>query len=92
VQSKKCILTQHHLGKDQLHWVSLVVDGEHDIVCYGDSFGNYMPSDLPYHNSLEHFAFPESVPLLACSGIQVARMSCFILASQQILAQVHTSD
>jgi hypothetical protein len=44
------------------------------------------------HNSLEHFVFPESVPLLACSGIQAARMSHFILASQQILAQVRTSN
>jgi hypothetical protein len=33
------------------------------------------------YNSLEHFAFPESFPLLACSGIQAVRMSCFILAS-----------
>jgi hypothetical protein len=108
--------------------VSLVVDGEHDTVRYGDSFGDDMPSDLwdacqwwltqhkksPFtletlpigvqelhdtsscgflsHNSLEHFAFPESDPLLACSGIQAARMSHFILASQQILAQVRTSN
>jgi hypothetical protein len=120
---KQQILTQHHLGKDNRHWVGLVVDGEHETIHYGDSFGSNMPSDvreayqwwLAQHskstfalrtlaiavqddnsscgflatNSLEHFAFPDTVPLLPCSEIQIKRLRTFILVAQQMLDQVH---
>ena len=39
-------LTLHHLGKKNLHWVSLVIDREAGILCYSDSYGNEMPADL----------------------------------------------
>jgi hypothetical protein len=127
VQRKQMTLTQHHLGKDCPHWVSLVIDGEHELIWYGDMFGGNIPPDileayqwwlsqhtesqfslqwLPItvqevndtsscgflvHNSLEHFAFPESVPLLATSGIQVVRMKTFIRTGEQVLAQVHSN-
>jgi hypothetical protein len=121
---KQQILTQHHLGKDNHHWVGLVVDGECEIIHYGDSFGTDMPSDLreayqwwlsqhskstfalrtlaiPVQelddnslcgflatNSLEHFAFPDTIPLLPRSEIQMKRLKTFILAAQQMLDQV----
>ena len=124
MQCKQKTLTQHHLGKDYPHWVSLVIDGEHELIQYGDLFGGNIPPDvleayqwwLPQHtesqfslqwlpiaiqevndtsscgflahNSLEHFAFPESVPLLATSEIQGARIKIFICTGEQILAQV----
>jgi len=121
---KQQILTQHHLGKENRHWVGLVVDGKHEIIHYGDSFGTDMPSDLreayqwwlSQHsqstfalrtlaiavqelddnsscgflatNSLEHFAFPDTIPLLLRSEIQMKRLKTFILAAQQMLDQV----
>jgi hypothetical protein len=121
---KQQILTQHHLGKDNRHWVGLVIDGEREIIHYGDSFGTNMPSDLreayqwwlSQHsklifalrtlaiavqelddnsscgflatNSLEHFAFPDTIPLLPRSEIQMKRLKTFILAAQQMLDQV----
>ena len=127
VQRKQMTLTQHHLGKDCPHWVWLIIDGEHELIWYGDLFSGNIPPNileayqwwlsqhtesqfslqrLPItvqevndtsscgflvHNSLEHFAFPESVPLLATSGIQVVRMKTFIRTGEQVLAQVHSN-
>jgi hypothetical protein len=121
---KKQILTQHHLRKDNHHWVGLVVDGEHKIIHYGDLFGSDMPSDiweayqwwLLQHskstfairtlaiavqelddnsscgflatNSLSHFTFPDTVPLLLHSEIQIEMLKTFILAAQRMLDQV----
>jgi hypothetical protein len=39
-------------------------------------------------NSLQHFAFPDTVPLIAQSEIQVARMKAFLLLGQEVLDQV----
>jgi hypothetical protein len=126
VKCKQKTLTQHHLGMDYPHWVSLVIDGEHKLIWYGDSFSGNIPPDileayqwlsqhmesqfslqwLPIavqavndtlscgflvHNSLENFAFPESVPLLATSGIRVVRMKTFIRTGEQVLAQVRSN-
>ena len=42
----KAYLTLHHLGKKNLHWVSLVINSEAGILRYGDLYGNEMPADL----------------------------------------------
>ena len=40
------------------------------------------------HNSLEHFAFPGTVLLIATSGIRAARMKAFLSIAEQVLEQV----
>lgn len=40
------------------------------------------------HNSLECFAFPSTVPLIASNNIQAARMKAFVSIAGQVLEQV----
>jgi uncharacterized coiled-coil protein SlyX len=121
---QQVVLTLHHLGNHDKHWVSLVIDGEHQMIRYGNSYGTEMPPDLveacqwwlsqhaatPFavevlpitaqssddtsscgflsDNSLGHFAFPNTVPLVASSGIKAARTSAFLLIAAKVLDQV----
>jgi hypothetical protein len=43
---QQTILTLHHLGDDNKHWVSLVIDGEHQTMYYGNSYGTEILPDL----------------------------------------------
>jgi hypothetical protein len=121
---KKSVLTLHHLGKDNPHFVAIVIDGESETINFGNSYGAPIPPNLldayqwwlsqhvssPFRvttlpitsqepedtsscgfladNSLQHFAFPSSVPLILRPGIQAARMKAFLLLAQQVLDQV----
>lgn len=123
VHGRKGVLTIHHLGEDNQHWVAIVIDGEHETIHYGNSYGTNMPFELldayqwwlsqhalsPFaieklpitsqedtsscgllsHNSLGHFAFPDTIPLIASSGIQAARMKTFLLMAERIVDQVY---
>jgi hypothetical protein len=40
-------------------------------------------------NSLDHFAFPDTIPLIARSGIHAARLKTFLLMAGAIIDQVH---
>jgi hypothetical protein len=42
----QCVLTLHHLGKNNLHFVAIVIDSEHKTIHYGNSFSTAIPSDL----------------------------------------------
>jgi hypothetical protein len=124
---QQTVLTLHHLGDDNKHWVSLVIDGKHQTMHYGNLYGTEIPPDLvtacqwwllqhgatPFavealpitaqspddtslcgflaNNSLEHFAFPKTVPLIASLGIKTTRMKTFILTAGQVLDQVRHS-
>jgi hypothetical protein len=124
VHGRQGILTIHHLGKDNQHWAAIVIDGEHETIRYGNSYGVDMPHKLlnayqwwlsqhapsPFaieklpitfqedssscgflsHNSLDHFAFPDTVPLIASSGIHAARLKTFILMANQVTDQVRS--
>jgi hypothetical protein len=123
VHGRKGALTIHNLGEDNQHWVAIVIDGKHETIHYGNSYGTNMPFELldayqwwlsqhalsPFaikklpitsqedasscgflsHNSLDHFAFPDAVPLIVSSGIQAARMKTFLLMAERIVDQVY---
>jgi hypothetical protein len=122
VHGRQGVLTIHHLGEDNQHWVAIVINGEDETIHYGNSYGADMPQELvdayqwwlsqhassPFtieklpmtfqedtsscgilsQNSLEHFAFPNTIPLIASSGIHAARLRTFILMAEQICDQV----
>lgn len=46
IANGKKLLTEHHLGKDNPHWVSLVIDGSEGKMLYGDSYHHEMPLEL----------------------------------------------
>jgi hypothetical protein len=43
---QQTVLTLHHLGNNNKHWVSLVIDGEHQTMHYGNLYGTEIPPDL----------------------------------------------
>ncbi|KAJ8579203.1 hypothetical protein M405DRAFT_870581 [Rhizopogon salebrosus TDB-379] len=124
VLRQQVVLTLHHLGNDNKHWVSLIIDGKHQTMHYGNSYGTEVPPDLvkayqwwllqhgatPFtikalpitaqspddtsscgflaNNSLKHFAFPNTVPLIASSGIKATRMKTFIQNAGKVLDQI----
>lgn len=124
IHHQQIVLTLHHLGKENPHWVALIIDGDHQTIRYGNSYGVEIPPRLfnacqwwlsqhgstPFavemlpittqhskdtsscgflaQNSLDHFAFPDTVPLITSMEIKAARVKTFLLIAEQVLCQV----
>jgi hypothetical protein len=43
---QKTVSTLHHLGKENPHWVALIIDGDNRTIRYGNSYGVEIPPRL----------------------------------------------
>lgn len=71
-------ISQHHPAPFDIKTLPITLQEPHDTSSCG----------FLANNCLEHFAFPNTIPLLKSSNIRAARMTAFLDTAQQVVDQV----